>query len=113
MGVCFLLKPVNNFETTYEEFEVETLKLKEMYDKIGCRMIDIKRTVVADVGIVFDDEYWLKEEVPCVNMFASRLYGDIICGNVIVAKVKGAELVGFTDMQLEITRRLIKKYTKQ
>lgn len=110
MGICFLLKPINNHTTVYEEFTVKnTLQLKEMYERIGCNWIGIEGTVINGVDIVFDDEYLLKEEIPCVNIVASNLYGDMICGNVIVAKVDGEELVGFSGEMLDCMRGFMQK----
>lgn len=73
------------------------VKLKTMYDYIGCNLIEIAPVddayfPVENVELIFDEEFLLKK-APVINKEASLLYGynrhnECLCGTVILMKLK-------------------------
>lgn len=74
------------------------VSLKSAYELIGCEIIDIKevpfhammfrREIVfmPDITLIFDDEFLLKHSKPVVNELASMVFGQALCGNVLLCE---------------------------
>ena len=92
------------------DFEDE---LEFYYKHIECRLIDIVRPyALLEVSkkckglvLIVDDEGLLVDK-PKINQFATLAYGQVICGNVILAKEEFTEdgiiTVGLTENDVDV-----------
>lgn len=74
------------------------VSLKSAYELIGCEIIDIKEVpfhaiplsdvivFMSDITLIFDDEFLLKHSKPVVNELASMVFGQPLCGNVLLCE---------------------------
>lgn len=74
------------------------VSLKSAYELIGCETIDIKEVPfhaipLSDVIVflpkmtfIFDDEFLLNHSKPVANEIASMLFGQSLCGNVLLCE---------------------------
>ena len=74
------------------------VSLKSAYELIGCEIIDIKEVpfhaipfsdvivFLPKMTFIFDDEFLLKHSKPVVNELASMVFGQALCGNVLLCE---------------------------
>lgn len=113
-----LIKADENGVSTIETIDKMKMNLKDYYSAIGCDYIAISpcNMQVACIDrqmVVYDDEFLLKTNKPVANKLASALFGynkhgQCLCGNVIIGKDGGEEVVGFTKSECD---ELIGLYT--
>ena len=73
-----------SLKSAYELCECETIDIKE----VPFHAIPFDREIVfmPDVTLIFDDEFLLKHSKPVVNELASMVFGQALCGNVLLCE---------------------------
>lgn len=94
----------NVLSIKYKEVEEEEDFLNMCYRELDCRCIDIIKPeeMPENLCMIVDDEFLLDGKYP--NIVATQIYGQLICGSVLIGKDEetedGIKTVGMSEPEI-------------